>query len=130
MESTSGRQRAAQPEDLGQFFLERANAGDVHGLVALYEPDAALAGTPDGVVTGTRSIRQVFERLVAGRPTFAGEPQPVLRSGDLALISTRFAVNKAGPNGQPLTQSATVEVARRQPDGTWLWVIDQPDILD
>jgi hypothetical protein len=24
---------------------------------------------------------------------------------------------------------ATAEVARRQPDGTWLWVIDQPRIV-
>lgn len=23
----------------------------------------------------------------------------------------------------------TVELARRQPDGTWLWAIDQPNIL-
>jgi len=23
-----------------------------------------------------------------------------------------------------------VEVARRQPDGTWLWAIDQPIVLD
>jgi len=23
----------------------------------------------------------------------------------------------------------TVEVARRQPDGTWLWIIDKPDVL-
>ncbi len=33
---------AMQPEDLGVFFLERANAGDVEGLVTLYEPGAAL----------------------------------------------------------------------------------------
>jgi hypothetical protein len=46
-----------------------------------------------------------------------GESQPALRLGDLALTSTRFS------------GGATAEVARRQPDGTWLWVIDQPSIL-
>jgi hypothetical protein len=44
--------------------------------------------------------------------------QPVIRYGDLALTSTRL------PGG-----GATVEVARRQPDGTWRWVIDQPALL-
>jgi len=119
MDTTGERERAAQPEDLGRFFVERANTGDVDGLVALYEAEAVLAGTPGGVVTGSQAIRQVYERLLAGKPTFtAGEIQPALRNGDLALTSTRLAGG-----------GATVEVARRQPDGTWLWVIDQPNIL-
>jgi hypothetical protein len=25
---------------------------------------------------------------------------------------------------------ATVEMAHRQPDGTWLWLIDQPSVLE
>jgi len=32
------RERATEPEDLGRLFLERANAGDVDGVTALYEP--------------------------------------------------------------------------------------------
>ncbi len=41
----------------------------------------------------------------------------VLMYGELALTSTRI------PEG------ATAEVARRQPDGAWLWMIDQPNVL-
>jgi hypothetical protein len=33
-------ERALAPEDLDRLFLERANAGDVDGVVALYEADA------------------------------------------------------------------------------------------
>jgi hypothetical protein len=44
--------------------------------------------------------------------------QPAIWNGDLALTSTRL------PGG-----GATVEVARRQPDGSWRWVIDQPAVL-
>jgi ketosteroid isomerase-like protein len=110
---------AANPEDLGTFFLERANAGDVEGLVALYEPDAVLAFPPGQVTTGHEEIRRVYTELLASRPRFssAGQ-QPVIRNGDLALTSTRL------PGG-----GATAEVARRQPDGTWRWVIDQPALL-
>ena len=43
MSGDQGQQPAAQPEELGRFFVERANAGDVEGLVALYEPSAVLA---------------------------------------------------------------------------------------
>ena len=112
--------RAAQPEDLSRFVVERLNAGDVDGLVALYEPDAVLA-LPDGrVAGGAGEIRAAYADLVADRPTFApGRQLPTLRNGDLALTSVRL------PDG-----GVTVEVARRQADGTWLWVIDQPSLLD
>lgn len=111
------RKRAEQPEELGRFFLERANAGDADGLAALYEPDAVLAAPQGQLTIGTAAIRRFYEQLLAGGPTFSGEQQPVLRNDDLALTSTRFA------------GGVTVELARRQPDGTWLWAIDQPNIL-
>lgn len=54
------------PEDLGRLFLERARAGDVEGVVALYEPGAVLA-TPTGeVVRGTAALRDFYTALLAG----------------------------------------------------------------
>jgi hypothetical protein len=46
MSGNDERDQAAQPNDLGRLFLEWANAGDVDGLVALYEPDAGLPARP------------------------------------------------------------------------------------
>lgn len=112
------RERARQPEDLGRFFVERANAGDVEGLVALYEADGVLALSDGSTAVGEAEIRRFFQELLADRPTFEpGLRQPALRNGELALTSTKI------PGG------ATAEVARRQPDGTWLWAIDQPNVL-
>lgn len=98
--------------------MERLNAADVEGLVALYEPDAVLA-LPDGqVATGGGEIREAYEHLVADRPSFSpGRQLRTVRKGDLALTSTRL-----------VDGGVTVEVARRQPDGSWLWVIDQPTL--
>jgi ketosteroid isomerase-like protein len=112
-------ERATRPEDLSRLIVERLNAGDVDGPVALYEPDAVLA-LPDGqVATGSDEIRRAYEHLVADRPKFQpGTQRPTLRSGELALTSSRLA------NGM-----VTVEVARRQVDGTWLWVIDHPNVV-
>jgi hypothetical protein len=54
-------------------------------------------------------------RVVAtGRKWGLGEQRPALISGNLALTSTRS-----------LDGSVTAEVARRQEDGTWLWVLDK-----
>ena len=111
-------ERALQPEDLDRLFLQRANAGDVDGVVDLYEPQAVLAFPPDRLAVGTDAIRAVYAELLAGQPRFDGKIRPAIRNGDIAVTSTTRAGN------------ATVEVAHRQPDGTWLWLIDQPSVLE
>lgn len=112
-------ERALQPDDLSRFVVERLNAGDVDGLVALYGPDAVLA-KPDGqIAVGSNQIREAYQNLLTNNPSFTpGQQLPTIRNGDLALTATRL------PEG-----GVTVEIARRQTDGTWLWVIDQPNLL-
>ena len=73
---------------------------------------------PAPLVVGRAAIREVYADLLASRPPLTGEIRPAIRNGDIAITSTVRAGN------------ATVEVARRQPDGTWLWLIDQPSVLD
>lgn len=106
---------AKEPNDLEKFFVERANDGDVEGLVALYESTAILAHGDGEVAIGTDQIREFFVRFVADRPRLAPSIQAeALRSGDLALTSSRLS------NGD-----ITAEIARRQSDGSWLWAVDQ-----
>ncbi|MFB8280510.1 YybH family protein [Nocardia colli] len=110
---------ATEPNDLGKFFIERANAGDVDGLVALYEPDAVLAFPPGSLATGHAEIRKVYEQFVAAAPVLEpGRQHPALVSGDLAMTASTLT-----------TGEVTVEIARRQPDGSWLWATDQPSLL-
>lgn len=107
-----------EPEDLGHLFVERANAGDVDGLVALYEPDAVLALPGGGRARGHAEIRRAYAELLRDRPAFTpGEQRPALRIGELALTSTI------------ITGGATAEIARQQPDGSWRWAADQPNVL-
>jgi ketosteroid isomerase-like protein len=119
MTTTPRRPLAADPNDLGRYFVERANAGDVEGLVALYEPGAVLAFPSGTVATGHAEIRQVYEEFLASRPVLAaGRQRPALVAGSLALTSTELT-----------TGGVTVEIAHRQPDGYWLWAVDQPAVL-
>jgi ketosteroid isomerase-like protein len=113
----SERAKALDPNDLERLFIERANAGDIDGLVALFEPAAVVSDAPGQVAVGEEAIRATLEAMLADQSQYElGEQRPALVSGDLALTSTRLA------NG-----TVTAEVARRQPDGTWLWAIDQFD---
>jgi len=109
------RDPARDPQDLEPFFVSRQRAGDVDGMMALYEPDAVVDPGDGRLLRGKEAIRVFFEEVVAsGRKYNRGEQRPALISGDLALTSMR------APGG-----SVTSEVARRQLDGTWLWFIDR-----
>jgi ketosteroid isomerase-like protein len=113
------RRHALEPEDLERLYVERVNAGDVDGLVALFEPDAVVAHAAGNVATGSESIRRLFDDFVrSGVELTLGQQQPTLRVGDIALTSTRLADG-----------DVTAEIARRQPDGTWRWVIDRWSVL-
>ena len=113
------RERAREPEDLTRLFVERVHAGDAEGLAELYEPDAVLGFPPGQQTVGRDAIRGVCEKLVAsGLRSQIEEPLPTLRFGDLVLTSTRAADN-AGER---------VQVARRQADGSWLRIIDRPEL--
>jgi ketosteroid isomerase-like protein len=109
------REPARDPQDLERLLVSRQRAGDVDGMTALFEPDAVIDCGDGQLKRGRQAIRAFYVDLMAtGRKFDFGDQSPAVVSGDLALTSTRL------PDG-----SVTAEVARRQGDGTWLWVIDQ-----
>lgn len=113
-------QKALKPEDLTRLFVERANAGDAAGIAALYEQQAVIAYPPGSQTAGRDAIRALWEKVLANAPHFEHEPPlPTLISGDIALTSTP---PKDGAG-------ARAQVARRQPDGTWLRLLDQPEFI-
>jgi uncharacterized protein (TIGR02246 family) len=117
---------ATEPEHIHGLFEQAFNAGDVEALIALYEPDAALVPQPGTVVEGTAGIRDSLRWFLdrGGRITL--DTKLVVRVGDLAYLANRWSLTGGTmPDGSPAELgAATAEVARRQPDGTWLYVID------
>ena len=90
-----------------------------YGLLLPVVAQTTLLAQPWESSAGTEEIRRVYQELLAGRPRFEpGEQREAMVNGDLALTSTCLVGG-----------GATAEVARRQPDGTWLWAIDQPAVL-
>jgi len=115
MPEEGNREPANDPQDLERLLVKRQWVGDVDGMAALYEVNAVLDDGGGILAIGKEAIRALFADFTAKGIRFSsGNQSPALINGDLALTSTRL------PDG-----SVTAEVARRQSDGTWLWVIDK-----
>ena len=115
MTGDSSREPARSPNDLERLLVSREWAGDIEGMLALYESDAVVDCGNSRILRGKAAIREYFADVVAsGRKFQRGEQRPAVISGELALTSTRL-----------LDGTVTAEVARRQTDGTWLWVLDR-----
>lgn len=107
---------AERPEDLPRLLVERMIARDADALALLYEENAVMALPNGSVVAGRTAIGQAFRNFLASEPLIKpGIQAGVLMNGELAITSARL------PDG-----TITVEVARQQSDGSWLWVIDHP----
>ncbi|AOW93747.1 DUF4440 domain-containing protein [Rhodococcus sp. WMMA185] len=113
-------EKALSPEDLTRLFVERSNAGDAAGVAALYEENAVMAYPFGSQTVGRDAIRQLWAKVLGAAPSFEREqPLPTLISDDIALTSTP---PKDGAG-------ARAQVVRRQSDGTWLRLLDQPEFM-
>ena len=113
-------EKALKPEDLTRLFVERANAKDASGIAELYEEGAVMAYPPGEQTVGREAIRSLWAELLPKMGRFEPEPPvPTLVSGDIALTATP---PKDGAG-------ARAQVVRRQPDGTWLRLLDQPEFV-
>jgi ketosteroid isomerase-like protein len=116
----TARDKAMRPEDITRLFVERSNSGDADGVAALYEQDAVMAYPPGSQTVGRAAIRDLWASVLEHAPHFEQEePLPTLVSGDIALTSTP---PKDGAG-------ARAQVVRRQPDGSWLRLLDYPEFV-
>jgi uncharacterized protein (TIGR02246 family) len=118
---------ARTPDEIDTLFAKALNAGDLEGLVALYEPQATLMPSPGKVVSGTSAIREALTGFLAARPSMTLTARTLAQAGDVALVSAAWQLAMTGQDGKPVTMNGqSAEVVRRQADGRWLFAIDFP----
>ena len=109
--------------DLHRQWEKAVNDADLDAFVRLYDPDARVL-LPDGTtVDGQQAIRETYSALFAeGTPSVTLRTRFASEVGDLALLSCSWEGVIAGEKAA----GVTAEVARRQPDGRWAFLIDNP----
>ena len=122
---------AQQPEELHQLFVACVNAHDVDALLALYEHDSTVADLEGHPLQGTDNLRAFLIGFLAAVKQIDGGTRKVLISGNIALLSSTYQAVLAAHDGSMTSIMGTsAEVARRQPDGTWRFLIDDPQFVN
>src|SRR5688572_19115551 len=116
-----------RPEEMHPTFTAAFNAGDMTALMDLYEPEASLAPAPGEMVSGTAAISEALTGFLALKGRMTIDTVRVIPAGDLALLHGNWILSGTGPDGHDVELAGrNTEVIRRQADGTWRFIIDNP----
>jgi uncharacterized protein (TIGR02246 family) len=104
------------------------NDGNIDALVGLYEPDATVIPQPGSPVTGQAAIREALGWFLAVKGQFQLRTAAVIEGSDLAVVYGEWSLTGGtDPDGNPVNlEGRSTDVLRKQPDGSWLDVIDDP----
>ena len=116
-----------RPEDLYPALSEAYNAGNLEALVSLYDPKAVFVIKPGCVTESPAELHSAMQHLVALRARLIVNPRTFIRSDDLVLVLGTFTLCGRRGDGTPFERTSRfADVLRRQPDGRWLLVVDNP----
>lgn len=109
-------------EDIHSAVERTVNNQDIEGFVALYAPNAYMV-LPDGTtIAGLDAIRELATQLCGMNGRMSVTTRYVIEAGDMAILSNEWTLTAGGES----MSAITAEVAQRQPDGGWLYIIDNP----
>ena len=115
------------PEQVLAAIVEGINSGDLDGLMPLYESEAAFATEPGSLAHGASGVREALAGFVSMNGTLDLEVTRVLEVDDLALVTGVWSFDGTAPDGEPVRlEASNADVLRRQADGGWRFVIDNP----
>ena len=118
---------AETPQAAIELFAAAMSEGDLESALALYEPEATFAPQPGASVTGLPAIREALQGFPALRPTLSGRVRKVLEADGVALVVNEWSLAGREPDGGEIAMSGvSADVLRRQEDGRWLILVDDP----
>jgi len=115
------------PAQGDEAWMERFNAGDIDGLMALYEEDAIFVPEPGGKpLVGQDAIRDFCVNFPITDATIEFRPRALLERDTDALSYSDWTIRGTGPEGPAEMEGKATVLMRRQDDGTWLIAMDDP----
>jgi uncharacterized protein (TIGR02246 family) len=119
--------KSSRTKQVLKSIVDGINTGSLEALMTLYEPEAAFAPQPGSLAHGFAGVRESLAAFIAMKGTLDLEVTRVLEAGGLALVARVWSLAGTAPDGSPVTLTGhNADVLRRQADGSWRFVIDNP----
>jgi uncharacterized protein (TIGR02246 family) len=93
----------------------------LESLLDLYDPEAVFLNASGEVLKGTDGLRKALAPLATSHASFSYKIRQIVQTDNIALMHTDWQVTLLNQNS-----THAIEVARRQADGSWRWLIGDP----
>lgn len=119
------KSRVMEPQRMNAAFAEAYNSGVIDNLMALYEPGAIHVNPYGETDYGTDAIRRFLTQLLQQKGYMQSNNVYCVPFENLALLRAHFVLHTKDADGNDVRiEGQTAEIARKQADGSWKYVID------
>jgi ketosteroid isomerase-like protein len=115
------------PKTLNAHYNELFRAGDLEGLVGLYEPSAVLCPAPGLQLIGHAQIREQMKALLTLRGELEATQLSCVEHQEFAMLHAKWSFKGTDGAGNAVDIGGhSSKLARRGSDGAWRYLMDLP----
>ena len=115
------------PADLLALLGRLMEARNIDAIMAIHEEDAAMVEWGGGVARGDSNIRQVYADFFESDPILKVRALQIVEAGGVAIILGDYTLDYTNENGNIVSVDGKFgDMVRKQPDGSWLYLLDNP----
>lgn len=114
--------------EINELFVEAMNKGDLDLAMSCWDENTVFQTAPGNEpVRGIPGLRSALKDFIDTKPHLTVEELHRVEADDIVLVALKWHLSGTGPDGEPLEMGAIdSNVFRRQTDGTWKILIDNP----
>jgi ketosteroid isomerase-like protein len=114
--------------EINELFVEAMNKGDLDLAMSCWDENTVFQTAPGNEpVRGITGLRSALKDFIDTKPHLTVEELHRVEADDIVLVALKWHLTGTGPDGEPLEMGAIdSNVFRRQADGTWKILIDNP----